>query len=184
MPKRVIIPLILVFGTAFIVTFVYIIMPLLPATRHRYKDYKTFRQKTRTEFLTDVMPDSAEPEYYYHSLLFNRESGYRVQLSDNDYDLLKKDAQERYLSNKKTWTQSGSLYIGSSDGAAGVPDYSEFEKEGLGFIKEDLVRSDEGFYLLYDFEIDNSEMNDRFGMMCNDKTNEIIEYYRRKAKPN
>lgn len=184
MPKRVIIPLILVFATAFIVTFVFIIMPMIPITRHSYKDYKAFRQKTNTLYLTDIMPDSAEPEYYYHPFLLNKQSGYRVQLSDEDYDLLKKDAQERYLYHKQHNEKNGSLYIGSSSEAAGAPDYSEFEKDGLGFIKEELVRSDDGFYLLYAFEIDDSEVNYRFGMLCNDKTNELIEYFKRTAKPN
>lgn len=184
MPKRVIIPLILVYGTAFIVTFVFIIMPMIPITRFSYKDYKTFRQKTGTPCLTDVMPDSAKPEYYYHPFLLNKQSGYRVQLSDDDYKRMKEDAQERYLSQKDSHEKNGTLYIGSSDGDAGVPDYSEFEKDDLGFIKDKLVRSDEGFYLLYDLRIDNSEANYRFGMLCNDNTNEIIEYYRRKAKPN
>lgn len=181
--KKIFFAIILLYAISFIVTFVFVILPLLPVTKHSYKDYETFRHETGTRFLTDMMPASAEPEYYFHSVLFSKQSGYRVQLADDDYDRLKEEAQERYLSYKKSHEKTGSLYIGGSDGAA-APDYSKLENEGLGFIKDELIRSDDGFYLLYDFRIDDSEVNYRSGMMCNDKTNEIIEFYARKAKAN
>lgn len=179
--KKLLFSLILLYGTALIVTFIFVILPLLPVTKHRYKDYETFRQKTGTSYITDIMPISAEPEYYYHSVIFNKQSGYRVQLADDDYNRLKKDAQERYLSYEKKW-EKGSLYVGGSDGAASVPDHSNFKNEGLGFIKDELIRSDDGFYLLYDFRRSDGTVNYRVGMMCNDKTNELIEFYVRKAE--
>lgn len=179
--KKLLFSLILVYGTALTVTFKFIILPLLPVTKHRYKDYETFRQKTGTSYITDIMPVSAEPEYYYHSAIFNKQSGYRVQLADDDYNRLKKDAQERYLSYEKKW-EKGSLYIGDSDGTASEPDYSKLKNEGLGFIKNKLIRSDDGFYLLYDFRRSDGTVNYRAGMMCNDKTNEFIEFYVRKAE--
>lgn len=172
----------LLYSTAFTVTFISIIFPLYPITRHRYKDYEAFRQKTNTGMLTDIMPDSAEPEYYYHSVLFKRQSGYRVRLSDEDYHRLKEDAAERYLSYEKELVNTGSLYIGAPGGTAELPDDPVFNKEDTEFIYDKLIRSDEGFYLMYDFTIDGSPKDYRVGMMCNDSTNEIIEYFVRTAE--
>lgn len=172
----------LLYSTAFAVTFISIIFPLYPTTRHRYKDYETFRQKTNTAMLTDIMPDSAEPEYYFHSVLFKRQSGYRVRLSDDDYDRLKKDAGERYLSYQGDRPKTGSLYIGAPGGTAELPDNDLFDKEDTKFIYDKLIRSDEGFYIMYDFTIDGSPKDYRIGMMCNDSTNEIIEFFVRRAE--
>lgn len=171
----------LLYLTAFEVTFISIILPLYPMTRHRYKDYETFREKTKTSFFTDIMPDSAKPKYYYHSFVFKRQSGYRVQLSDEDYNRLKEDAQERYLSYEKTWEKTASLHIGDSDDGAAIQSAPYFRDEDIKFINDKLVCSDDGFYLMYDFKLDSSPKHHRAGILFNDDTNEIIEFYIRTA---
>ena len=72
--EKLLLTITLQFATALAVTFVFVILPLLPATRHRYKDCKTFRQKAKASFFTEIIPASAEPEYYYHSVLFSRQA--------------------------------------------------------------------------------------------------------------
>lgn len=126
------------------------------------------------------MPDSAEPGYYYHSAFFNKQAGYRVQLAKGDYDLLKKDAQERYFSYKDDYRTIGSLYIGSADGASDVPDKLGFRDKELEFIEDRPVCSDDGFYLLYEFCFDDNTVDHIAGIMCNDMTSELIEFYARK----
>ena len=101
-------PLIVSFVAALVVTFIFVIMPLLPTTKHKFKDYQTFRQRASMTYLTKTMPEYAEPEYYYHSALFSKQAGYRVQLANSDYELFKENAQERYLSYKSN--HKNSLY--------------------------------------------------------------------------
>ena len=179
--KKLILTIILLFATVLAVTFVFVILPQLPATRHRYKDYKTFRQKAKAGFFTEIMPASAEPEFYYHSAHFSRQAGYRVKLADDEYSRLKKEADERYHSYKNEWENIGSLNIGSPDKTA-LTDHSKLKDEGIGFLNDELMHSNEEFYLLYDFRFDDNTVAYRVGMMCNDNTNEIIEFYVRTAE--
>lgn len=181
--KKIIIvltPLIVIFTAALAITFIFVIMPLLPTTKHKFKDYRTFRQKANTAYLAETMPQSAEPDYYYHSAFFSKQAGYRVQLANADYELFKKDAQERYLSYESDHKTNGSLYTGSSDGSSNLPEKLGFRDEELDFINDRLLRSDEGFYLLYELSFDDNTIDCIVGTMCNDKTNELIEFYVRK----
>lgn len=48
-----------------------------------------------------------------------------------------------------------------------MTDPSKLKHEGVGFLNDELIHSDEGIYLLHDFRFDDDAVAYRVGIICN-----------------
>ena len=146
---------------------------IVPLTRRNFKSFDDFLQKTECPFFAESLPDSASGlSYYNHSGWFVKVSGYNCILSEEDYSDWKEQAFKRYCSyNTKAitefyqYTEGKKLYI------------DELKEKELNFVFDFCNSENSDYYIFSEIKENSTSHKYHYGIICNDKANEIVEFY-------
>ena len=156
---------------------------IVPMSRHNFKDFKSFRAESGSPFFSEELPGSAtDVEYYWHSGWFIKTSGYRARLSADDYDKWKKAAELRYNGYRSSATTE--YYKYDDNLSEKKIDLKKLGDDGIGFAEGLCGDSAENCYVFLSVKSYSSVYRYYFGIICNDDTNEIIEFYYKNSNSN
>ncbi|MBQ8281007.1 MAG: hypothetical protein IJZ25_01225 [Lachnospiraceae bacterium] len=180
--KIVIIGFILLF---WVIPIVIEIWRGMPHKRNWFGSYEAFRNKAEFTCLADELPESAgNTRYYWYKGGFVDKAGYHTKLSQDDYESMKTDTLQRYNDYNNSYTVDFYRYD-AHDIKVSVQ-ASVLEENGIDFWKEILPESSDlsDYYFLTYVERKGVYQIAYYCMICNDATNEIIEFSSREFNPN
>lgn len=180
--KIIIILIIIGAVLAGIVTAILFMSGFASVTKKSFKSYSAFKEKSESTSFAAEMPQSSENvAYYFHSGTFKKKSCYRMKLSDSDYKQWKKEADERYLSYMTPAVTESFIHSEGVDAKA--VDISQLEDNDARFVT-DMFTENDGYCLYSYIKKDSSVYKYYFGIICNDTTNEVIEFYIKDSNSN
>jgi len=145
----------------------------LPYCRRLFWRYEDFYRETRKTFFQNELSDSANDiKYYLYRDMEREKYGYHVKLSKEEYDLVKEERAAYY----DKLVLGGELCCNNEDTKQYV-DLQQMSEDGIDFLKENLVQENaDCYYILRSVQMGSSEDYLYNGVLCNDKTCEIIEF--------
>lgn len=150
--------------------------------------YSTFREKVKTSYFAEELPQSADyVKYYWGNRLFVRIGGYGAGLSSDEYRQAKEDALERYQneynSREPLDTEIYYFYDQEQDKQWITEEYIELHdiEELYSLILDDEEIND--YYVIVSYDYVGGPVNYYNCVLCNDKSCRMIEIIRTDRNP-
>ena len=153
-----------------LITYLYI---LVPGTKRFFPCYMLFRATADNEVYLEKLPSTAyDVEYYVYEKFFLDKSGYRMNVSPEEYEQTKQTLYNKYNNEYITATYS---YDGISKKMLSS---EEMKNMHVDFLEE-LITKDSNvnhYYILTSIKCESSKMDTFSGVICNDESCEIIQF--------
>ena len=154
---------------------------LVPTVKYDFNSYDEF--KIYSPLYLEQLPASAhEIKYYYWEVGFiaSSKSAISYLVSDEDYDRHKQNIINNYILYSQNPNRKGTKYYEYNDYSELLINSSLYSKE-LEYIENLIDINSKDYYLLVFFSNEYSVRN-LYGVIVNDKDNEIVEFHYYRSK--